>query len=299
MEKILDLTNVDYYTLDDEECCGSVLLRTGFVEEAKKQMKKNLNKFENDKILVSCAGCYKTLKKDYPQYLGKNLDVVHVSQFLNDLIKEGKFEKLIKDEKLDLTVTYHDPCHLGRHGGEFEAPRNVINYFANLNEMKNNRDNSKCCGSGGGVKSAFPEIAKSIAISRSEEAESTNSDMLVTSCPFCKLNLDENYSSKVLDLSEFVLSCLCYDKDCHNNEDVCSDTHKRFTPLNNNYNNKKNDMVFTQLNDNNINNKDNNNIDNKNSNINININNNSNINNKDNNKNNLEFQMVEERGLNG
>ncbi|MBZ9571026.1 (Fe-S)-binding protein [Methanobrevibacter sp. TMH8] len=233
-EKLLKLAKVDFKTLDNEECCGSVLLRTGFEDDAKEQMKKNLDKFKDETIIVSCAGCYNTLKNDYNELLGVQLDVIHISQLLLELIKENRYEynnnidntntnnsnnsnnnnnntntnnnNNNNNNNSDEIVTYHDPCHLGRHSGEFDAPREVIKHFSHLKEMENIRENSKCCGSGGGVKSAFPEIAKSIATERGKEAENTGCDVLVTSCPFCKLNLDENSSLEVLDLSEFVLN---------------------------------------------------------------------------------------------
>lgn len=214
-EELLKLANVDFKILDNEECCGSVLLRTGFVDEAKEQMKKNLSKFKDETILVSCAGCYKTLKNDYADLLNVQLDVIHISQLIRDLIKENRSNFTNKNNNknnnsdnniVGANVTYHDPCHLGRHSGEFDAPREVIQNFSNIIEMENIRENSKCCGSGGGVKSAFPEIANSIAIERCKEAEDTSCEVLVTSCPFCKLNLSENSSLQVLDLSEFVLN---------------------------------------------------------------------------------------------
>ncbi|MDR1818907.1 MAG: (Fe-S)-binding protein [Methanobrevibacter sp.] len=201
VEKLLNIMDIDYHTLDNEGCCGSFLLRTGFEEDAKNVMKKNLDEFKNEKILTSCAGCYKTLKEDYNEYFLADLDVVHISQLLRDLINEGEF-------KDNITVTYHDPCHLGRHSGEYDAPREIIRNFANLKEMENIRENSICCGSGGGVKSAYPEISKKIAINRVKEAEDTGAELILTSCPFCKLNLGENSSIEVLDISEFILNCI-------------------------------------------------------------------------------------------
>jgi len=237
-EKLLKLAEIDFKTLDNEECCGSVLLRTGFKDDAKEHMKKNMANFKDEVIIVSCAGCYKTFKKDYNNFLDVELDVIHISQLLRDLIKENKLsipdkdmndfqDKCIMDshnknimdshdkdgeintnDNIEDIVTYHDSCHLSRHMGEFDAPREVIGNFSKLKEMENTRENSKCCGSGGGVKSAFPEIAKSIAIERGKEAENTRCDFLVTTCPFCKLSLNENSSLEVLDLSEFVLKKL-------------------------------------------------------------------------------------------
>ena len=195
-EKLLDLAGVDYYTLDDEACCGSVLLRTGFVEQAKEQIKKNTEVFSGETILTSCAGCYKTLKEDYEGLL----DVIHISQLLDDLIKTDK----LHFEKTDLKVTYHDSCHLGRQMEVFDEPRDVIKSVADIVEMENIKENSLCCGAGGGVKSAYPEISNQMAESRIRQAKDTECETLVTACPFCKLNL-QNDDMEVLDLTEFLV----------------------------------------------------------------------------------------------
>ncbi|MDO5831873.1 MAG: (Fe-S)-binding protein [Methanobrevibacter sp.] len=194
-EKLLQLADVDYHVLEDEKCCGSVLLRTGFLKEAQEQIEKNTEILKGETVITSCAGCYKTLKEDYD-----GLDVIHISQLLNQLINEGKLDV----SKTDLNVTYHDSCHLGRHCDEFDEPREVINSVANLIEMENVRENSLCCGAGGGVKSAYPQIASQMGKSRIEQAKETGCETLVTPCPFCKLNL-ENDDLEVLDLTEFLV----------------------------------------------------------------------------------------------
>ena len=210
-ERILRIAKIDYETLEDEKCCGSVLLRTGFLDDAIEQMNGNLKDFEGKVILTSCAGCYKTLKEDYKKYLGVDLKVIHISQLLEQLIKENKIN--LKGNK-DLNVTYHDSCHLGRHAGEYEAPRNVINSISNLVEMENNREKARCCGSGGGVKSAYGDLSNSISDLRIREAKETEADLLVSACPFCELNLSQNSDDfEVLDLSEFVLKHLDIEKD--------------------------------------------------------------------------------------
>ena len=194
-ETILNRAGIDYHILDDEKCCGSVLLRTGFEAEAQEQIRKNSQILKGEKILTSCAGCYKTLKDDYD-----GLDVIHISQLLDDLIKDGK----LNFSKRNLDVTYHDSCHLGRHSNVFDQPRDVIKSLASLVEMENIRENSLCCGAGGGVKSAYPEIASQMAESRITQAKDTGCEILITPCPFCKLNL-ENDDLEVLDLTEFLI----------------------------------------------------------------------------------------------
>ena len=194
-EKLLKMADVDYHVLEDEICCGSVLLRTGFIDEAAEQIERNTEMLKAERIITSCAGCFKTFKEDY-----EGLDVIHISQLLDQLIKEGKLNL----SKTDLDVTYHDSCHIGRHCEIFDEPRDVIKSAANLIEMDNIREESICCGAGGGVKSAYPKIASQMGKSRIDEAKQTGCETLVTPCPFCKLNL-ENDDLEVLDLTEFLV----------------------------------------------------------------------------------------------
>lgn len=202
-EKILKHADIDYKILDNETCCGSFLLRTGFVSDAKEVMKNTLKEIGKEKIITSCAGCYKTFKNDYNEILGVELDVVHTSQLFNELIRTGKLEPPF----LDKTVTYHDPCHLGRHIEEYDAPREVLSKISNLVEMERNKEESRCCGAGGGVRAAFPEITENIAKMRIKDAEDVDAEILVTSCPFCILNLRSvsEDDKKVLDLSEMII----------------------------------------------------------------------------------------------
>lgn len=204
-EEILNHANIDFKLIETETCCGSFLLRTGFVDDAKEVMENTLNEIEGEKIITSCAGCYKTFKEDYPEILGVKLDVMHTSQFFSELVDNGKLEV----EYLDKTVTYHDPCHLGRHLEEYDAPRNILKKIANLVEMKRNKENSRCCGAGAGVRSAHPEITENIAKMRINDLEEIDAKILVTSCPFCILNLESaSKNVKILDLSQIILNGL-------------------------------------------------------------------------------------------
>lgn len=200
-EKILKKAEVDYELLDDEPCCGSFLLRTGHIKEALDIMQSNLPRFMDKTILVSCAGCYRTLKYDYPQQSGVQLKVIHTSQLFQQLIDQGK----LKLEKKEQQITYHDPCHLGRHSQEYEAPRSVIRQVGNLVEMDKTRDHAHCCGAGGGLRSAYPKAAEYIALSRIKEAEDTGAEILVTTCSFCLLNLLSGEGRiKVKELSQII-----------------------------------------------------------------------------------------------
>ena len=205
-ETILDYSKIEYRVLENEECCGSFLLRTGFVDDAIEVMKKTLKKISNEKVIVSCAGCYKTFKKDYKDILGVEIEVIHTSQLFNQLLKDN----IIELKSVDKKITYHDPCHLGRYFEEYDSPRNILSKTANLVEMKLNKNNSRCCGAGAGVRSAYPEITEEIAKMRIEDAKEVEAELIVTSCPFCILNLssaclDDN---KVLDISEIITKTL-------------------------------------------------------------------------------------------
>jgi Fe-S oxidoreductase len=205
-EEILKLAGVDYKILENEKCCGSFLLRTGFIAEAKEVMKNTLKEIGEEKVLVSCAGCYKTFKKDYKELLDVEIDVIHSSKLFNQLINDEKIDLKYMDKK----VTYHDPCHLGRQMEEYDAPRMVISKASNLVEMKRSREKSRCCGAGAGVRSAYPRITEEIAKSRLGDAEDVNVEVIITSCPFCILNLNSAClgSKSVFDLAEFVLKSL-------------------------------------------------------------------------------------------
>lgn len=196
----------------EEWCCGSINLRTGAEELFKELAGHNYKIFKNtevEKIIVTCAGCYNTLKNDYPKYIDTwDFKVVHAIEFIDQLISQGKIKFTNKIEGI---ITYHDPCHLGRHSSIYKAPRNVINAIRkdDFIEMRRNRNYSYCCGAGGGVKSGFPDLALEIAIDRIKEAEEIGADILTTCCPFCYNNLKDavkeiNSNLEVVDLLELV-----------------------------------------------------------------------------------------------
>ncbi|VUT26429.1 MAG: (Fe-S)-binding protein [Candidatus Methanolliviera sp. GoM_oil] len=221
--KSLDAADIPFRVLgEDEWCCGSPLMRTGQREKAKETARHNVEAIKKTgakTVITSCAGCYRMLKSDYPKLLGLRrlgFDVVHSAQFFAQLIDE---EKVKFKDKIDMTATYHDPCHLGRHMGVYgeavyEEPRNVLEEIGvKIVEMPRNRENAWCCGSGGGVKSAFPEFALWTAGERVKEAERVGVDTIVTSCPFCVRNLADGVKEldkpfKVYDTMELVLKAL-------------------------------------------------------------------------------------------
>jgi heterodisulfide reductase subunit D len=197
----------------EEWCCTSPALRTGQVDLTPEFAQHNIRQVETKgakAMVMTCAGCFKTTSHDYGRYFSNpTFPVYHFTQYVAKLIKERKV-KFTKE--LNVKITYHDPCHLGRHGGVFDEPREVLSKIpgVELVEMPRNRMGSRCCGAGGGYKSAFNDLAVNIAAKRVEEAVSTGAEILVTTCPFCVLNLEAGAKQigsniKVMDISELLL----------------------------------------------------------------------------------------------
>jgi len=210
--RLLQAAKVNFTVIPEEVCCGSIMFRTGLREVAEEMVKKVLRMVENtgaSTIVFSCPGCYRTFALDYPAVLGEPLgyELKHISQYLLE-IDELKFVK-----PLDITVTYHDPCHLGRHLGVFEAPRQLLNRIpkVQLVEMERKKTTSFCCGAGGGVRGAFPDISLSIAGERVREASATGANVIASACPFCKRNLQDAAAQlfpllKVCDIVELAFT---------------------------------------------------------------------------------------------
>ncbi|GAG97913.1 unnamed protein product, partial [marine sediment metagenome] len=165
LAKIFNAAGKEFAVIEDEWCCGSISIRIGDIEAVKPNIEYNLEQIKKTgakKVFVACAGCYRTLKKDWPEILGQDLpfEVINVTEVLLDLINDGSL-KIPGQDIEAIKVAYHDPCHLGRHMDFYEPPRGVIVKIPNTEmiELRRNRNNAWCCGAGGGVKSQFPELA--------------------------------------------------------------------------------------------------------------------------------------------
>jgi heterodisulfide reductase subunit D len=189
---ILEALGIDYGILGSEEkCCASVLLRMGDPEH-KRVFKENIDLFNSlgiETLISSCSGCFKTIMQDYPKIAPLNFEVLHSVEFIARMLKQGT---LTFPHPVNRTVTYHDPCHLGRATGGFEAPRMIMEAIPGLKllEMPRNREYSRCCGAGGGLKAGFPDIQTKMAQRRIQEAEETGAEQLVSCCPFCYQGLN-------------------------------------------------------------------------------------------------------------
>jgi heterodisulfide reductase subunit D len=207
---LMERAGEDYGLLmEDELCCGSTAKRIGhskLFEKLRAENEKRLVNTGAKRIVTACAGCFKTLKQDYPG-LSKKMEIQHSTEYLTGLVKSGK----LKLPKSSLTLTYHDPCHLGRHAEVYDAPREILRSIPGLKlvEMANSKELSRCCGGGAGVKTAYPEISHKAALRRLKEAEKTGVKVVVTTCPFCVQTLRaaaESSGSKieVLELAVFL-----------------------------------------------------------------------------------------------
>jgi Fe-S oxidoreductase len=200
---ILKKLNVDS-TVVDCKCCGSVMQRIGWNnDDVVKMIKENVGAIKKqgvETLVLSCAGCFRMFKEEYPKFTEMPFKVLHMSEFLAT--------QDLKLKPLKAKATYHDPCHLGRHAKVYDAPRNVIKKIPELEfkEMANIRDQGRCCGGGGGVRSAYPEESKKMAEARLEET--AFADIIITACPFCVSNLrfgmPDGSKKRVADLTELV-----------------------------------------------------------------------------------------------
>lgn len=238
---ILRKAGVDFGVMGGGSCCGGRVYHMGYRDDFANAARHTLEAWATagvKTVVTPCADCYHTYKRLYPE-LGSDVEVLHMVEFVDRLVKEGR---MTFTKEVPLTVTYHDPCHLGRQGephvpwqgtekkifgqavvydpprpryigayGVYEPPRDVLAAIpgVELVEMERNREAAWCCGAGGGVKDAFPEFNAWTAAERVLEAKSTGADALVTACPWCERNFIDAVRHdvspmQVLDIIELV-----------------------------------------------------------------------------------------------
>jgi Fe-S oxidoreductase len=240
--KILLKSGVDAGVMGSADmCCAGRAYQMGFQDDFVKNAEANIKAFAKadvKTIVTPCSDCYHTFKRQYAK-LGMKIEVLHTVEYLDRLIQEGKL-KFTKS--IPMTVTYHDPCHLGRLGepyvpwegkekkilkqvhtwepkrpryngayGIYEPPRNILRAIPGINlvEMERIREYTWCCGAGGGCSETYPEFSNWTAGERISEANATGAEALVTACPWCESNfhgaVDENGKKiKVLDIVELI-----------------------------------------------------------------------------------------------
>ena len=220
-QAVVDVMNeakVDFASLGNEETCtGDSARRIGNEYLFQTMAEKNLEtfgKYKFKKIVTQCPHCFTTLKNDYSE-LGADLEVVHHSQFIGELVSEGKISP---KAWLDEDVTYHDACYLGRHNDEYDAPRDVIQSImknGSLVEMEKSREESFCCGAGGGNMWYEIKTGERINHNRFKQAAETGATTVATSCNFCNIMMEDGMKvtgnddkMKVMDIAELVSKSL-------------------------------------------------------------------------------------------
>ena len=220
--QILQRAGVDFGILGAREsCCGESIRKTGSEDLFKALARENIKAFIDHgvkRILVSSPHCYHTFKNEYPELM-VSFEVVHISQFLKELIDAGRLELTQGFAK---RVTYHDPCYLGRHNDIYDPPREVLERLPGLDlvEMAETRQSSLCCGGGGGRIWMDTPKGERFADLRLAQAIDAGAEVLVTSCPYCisnfeesRLALAEGETLEIRDLTEIIQASLVGSKE--------------------------------------------------------------------------------------
>jgi heterodisulfide reductase subunit D len=197
LEDFFRKARITYKTVGVDRCCGIPLVLAGLQKEAAENARdlvEHISQTGISTLVTSCPHCYRAFSKDYPNRFGLSIPfkVLHFSQFAADLIERGKV-RLTKP--VDLNLTYHDPCYLGRMGEKiYQEPRKVLASIPGLNveEMEHNRDKATCCGGGGLVRAYLPILSSAVAREKVEmQVRPVGVSGIVSSCPFCYFNLKE------------------------------------------------------------------------------------------------------------
>ncbi|MFO7985276.1 MAG: (Fe-S)-binding protein [Desulfatiglandaceae bacterium] len=211
MVRILDTAGVDFAVLAGEEwCCGFPLIASGCPEKAQDLIAHNLERVSAlgaETIVFSCPSCYCTWKDYYPT----DMKLLHSTQFIQQLIQTGA----ITPTRVEKTVTYHDPCDLGRNGGVFDAPREILRSIPGLTfvELAHNREQSVCCGGGGNLEMTDADLSNSIAGQKLNEIRQSSANTVVTACQQCIRTMKgrvrrEKSHIEVLEITDLVVRAI-------------------------------------------------------------------------------------------
>ncbi len=196
----------------EEQCTGDPARRIGneyLFQTLATANVETLSRYQVKKVVTACPHCFNTLKNEYKD-LGGNYEVVHHSQYISQMIREGKLKPATA---LNAKVTFHDSCYMGRWNGVYDEPRDALNAIPGLEfvEMKSNHDKSMCCGAGGGRMWMEETIGKRVNVTRTEQALETGATVIAASCPFCMTMIGDGLKSKdqqdrvkIMDLAELM-----------------------------------------------------------------------------------------------
>ena len=211
LSAVLDAAGVDFTLLAEEEwCCGFPLLGAGLRDHLKDNINHNIEAVKAKgarQVVFACPSCYQIWRELYPH----DFKIYHVTQYINRLIAAGRLPL----HELDLTITFHDPCDLGRGSHEYDAPREIIRAIpgVKLVEMAHNRENCLCCGGGGNLEMMDSKLSGEIAKAKIEEAMETGANAVVTACQQCVRTMNtyvrrNKIKFEVMDIVQFVQKAL-------------------------------------------------------------------------------------------
>jgi Fe-S oxidoreductase/nitrate reductase gamma subunit len=202
LAKLLQRAGIDFAILGPGEMCnGDQARRAGNEYIFQMLGMQNVETFEAmgvKKIITQCPHCFNVLQNEYPQ-IGGNYEVVHHSQLLDQLVREGKLS--LEGASLEERVTYHDSCYLGRHNDVYLAPRRVVGSLAGIDlvEMPLNGTRAMCCGAGGARMWMEESVGKKVNTERSQEAIATGASRIAVACPFCYVMFDDGVKGEGRD----------------------------------------------------------------------------------------------------
>jgi Fe-S oxidoreductase/nitrate reductase gamma subunit len=215
--KVLKAAGVNFAILGEQEsCCGEPARRLGNEYLFQIQATQNIEMLKNynvKKIVTICPHCFNTIKNEYPQF-GGNFEVVHHSQFIAELMEQGRISGLSTQNR---KLTFHDSCYLGRHNDIYKQPRSILNKLnkSGIVEMERSHRNGFCCGGGGGRFWMEERIGKRISEMRIEQVVETHADTVASACPYCLQMFEDaikakgvEESLKALDIAEIIVASL-------------------------------------------------------------------------------------------
>ncbi|WP_459976151.1 (Fe-S)-binding protein, partial [Nocardioides pyridinolyticus] len=221
--ELLDMAGVSFGVLGNgETCTGDPARRAGneFVFQGLAQQNaETFKEYKVKKVVSTCAHCFNTLKNEYQDF-GVELEVIHHTQLLNRLVREGKLTPVGDGAGAHKrSITYHDPCYIGRHNGVYSPPRELLQILpgAEYVEMERNSERSFCCGAGGARMWMEENLGERINLNRTKEAVGTGADQIAVGCPFCRVMLSDGLTAQqasgeareeveVLDVAQMLLA---------------------------------------------------------------------------------------------
>ncbi len=198
--ELLSTAGVDFAVLGNgETCTGDSARRAGnefLFQQLAMENAATLTEAKAKKVVSTCAHCFNTLKNEYEQF-GVKLDVVHHTQLLNTLVREGRLTPVASNNGPKRTLTYHDPCYVGRHNQVYTPPRELLSVIPSteFKEMERNSERSFCCGAGGARMWMEENIGSRINVNRTTEAVGTGADQIAVGCPFCRVMLSDGLTA--------------------------------------------------------------------------------------------------------